>query len=209
MSHPPEISIHLANKDPEIEGQLGSSPTHKVNSTHRSKDADTISLQGIPSNEISHTLTEDGQLYAVVTAKKKKKDRKRTGSVDELMDGMGPAERERASVIFAEEGRGAGSKGGGGGGSVWWVKPFEDGKIEAKKKGPAKPPRDKPPKPTPYVHRAGSPLPPLSPASPSPVSSPASSLLPSPSRTAKEESVFARKERATTSGEYVYQTAVW
>ena len=209
VSRPPEISIHLANKDSDIEGQLGSPPTHKANGTHRLKDEDTFSLQGIPSSEISHTLTEDGQLYAVVTSKKKKKSRRRTGSVDELMDEMSPAERERASVIFSEEGRGRGGGGSKEGGGVRWVKPFEDDKIEGKKKGPAKPPRNKPSKPTPYVHRAGSPLPLLSPASPSPVStSPASSILPSPSTMAKEENVFAKRERVTTSGESVWQAVV-
>lgn len=114
-----------------------------------SKEDDTVSLQGMPSSEISHEQAESGQIYAVIN-KKTKKGHPKDGA--KVTDPSPPAVENREDV---------------GDGDVV---------IVPKKKPPPKPPRIRPPKPAPYTARSGSPIPSIlarecaSPVPPEPVS---------------------------------------
>ena len=105
------------------------------------RDEDTVSLEGIPSSEISHELADGGQIYAVVNKNTKKKK----GSVKkDVMEEPVGSTADVSPVPPAELGEGNDASG----------KP-------PKKKAPPKPPRIRPPKPAPYIARAGSPVPTL------------------------------------------------
>lgn len=110
---------------------------------------DTVSLQGMPSSEISHEQAEGGQIYAVINKKTKKSQSKEGAKVSD----PSPPAVENVEDVGNED------------------------KVNVpKKKPPPKPPRVRPPKPAPYTARSGSPIPSIlarergSPLPPEPVS---------------------------------------
>ena len=92
-------SIDRPAEKPEAEENKMNSLSHggATGSDHKLKDEDTLSLQGLPSSEISHTSADDGQLYAVVITKKKKKKRK--GSVEGVVEEPEKREEDGDTVM--------------------------------------------------------------------------------------------------------------
>lgn len=113
---------------------LDSTRSSVVSADKPRAEDDTVSLQGIPSSEISHEEAEGGQIYAVINRKTKKGQLKKDGAQVSVQSP--PAAGDNGEDVANGE------------------------KVSVpKKKPPAKPPRIKPPKPAPYAPRTGSPIP--------------------------------------------------
>ena len=127
------------------------------------RDEDTVSLQGIPSSEITHEQTESGQIYAVVHKKSKKKKKKvdPVGTPEGAQESGSALDGGTVPISSADQENGAGIR-------------------VPKQKPPVKPPRMKPPKPAPYFARPGSPIPALLAAERSSPVPPPSPSTPSP-----------------------------
>ena len=101
------------------------------------EEDDSVSLQGIPSSEISHEAAESGQIYAVINKKtKKKKEEKK----EETEAESPPVAKVADSTIEVK-------------------RSGVDAANFPVQKPPVKPPRMKPAKPAPYFARPGSPIP--------------------------------------------------